>query len=301
MALKKLESTNAFFVTDLAGAPASGVVRVGRKILQSSAKDMARTATYSFAAFEMQRGGASAGINAEGDDVDAAVAAFVEEVSPTVASGDLHLDPAKGVPAGSLSALADVADRHDDAGSPDVTVAGVMAAATWALGGSLDGKKIAIEGAGRGPVPAGLATAVAAAGAELVEVDGVDKKPWLIWGADADAILAGSKMGALTHQGTEFVKASAIVPWSATPVTTKAFAQLRAADVAVLPDFISAAGGLLAGYLPDGGATIADRITAKLDSLTGHDDGVLLAACYDAESFLSSWVDDLPFGRPLAG
>lgn len=300
MALKKLESTNAFFVTDLAGAPASGVVRVGRKILQSSAKDMARTATYSFAAFELQRGGASAGINAEGDDVAGAVAAFVDEVTPVVASGDLHLDPAKGVPAGALDALADAADRHDDAASVDATVAGVVASTAWALGGSVDGKKIAIEGAGRGPVPAGLATALSAAGAELVEVDGVAEKPWLIWGAAADAVLAGSKMGALTHQGTEFVKASAIVPWSATPVTTKAFAQLRAAGVSVLPDFITAAGGLLAGYLPDGAATIGDRITAKLDALGGHEDGVLLAACYDAEAFLSTWVDDLPFGRPLA-
>lgn len=298
MALKKLESTNAFFVTDLAGAPASGVVRVGRKILQSSAKDMARTATYSFAAFEIQRGGASAGINAEGDDVDAAVAAFVEEVGPVVASGDLHLDPAKGVPDGSMAALADAAERHDDAGSIDATVAGTIAAAAWSLGGSLDGKKVAIEG--KGAIPSAIATAAGAAGAEIVEVDGVDKKPWLVWGAAADAIFAGSKMGTLTHQGTEYVKASSIVPWGPTPVTTKAFAQLKGAGVSVLPDFITAAGGLLAGYLPDGGATIADQVTAKLESLAGHDDGVLLAACYDAETYLSSWVDELPFGRPLA-
>lgn len=300
MPLKKLESTNAFVATDLAGVPASGVVRVARKILQGGAKDMARSVTYSFAAFEMERGGASAGINAEGDDVAGAVAAFVEELAPLVASGDLHIDPAKGVPVGALDAMTDGAERHADGGSPDVTIAGVIAATSWALGGTLDGKKVAIEGASAGPVPAGLPSALTAAGAELVEVDGVDKKPWLVWGADADAILAGSKLGTLTHQGTEYVKARAIVPWGTTPVTTKAFAQLREAGVTVVPDFVSAAGGLIAGYLPEGGARIADLVTAKLESLAGHDDGILLAACYDAEAFLRSWVDELPFGRPLA-
>ncbi len=300
MALKKLESTDAFVVTDLAGAPASGVVRVARKILQGGAKDMARANTYAFAAFEIQRSGASAGINAEGDDVAGAVAAFAEELAPLVAAGDLHIDPAKGVPGGALEAMTSAAERHDDGGSTDATVASVMAATAWALGGSVEGKKIAIEGAKAGPVPAALASAVAAAGAELVEVDGVDKKPWMIWGADADAVLAGSKLGTLTHQGTEFVKASAIVPWGTTPVTTKAFAQLRGADVTVVPDFISAAGGLIAGYLPDGATNVASLVTSKLESLAGHEDGVLLAACYDAEAFLATWVDALPFGRPLA-
>ncbi len=296
MPLQKLSTTDAFVVTDLPDAPASGVVRVARKILQGGAKDMARSATYTFAAFEMKRGGASAGINAEGDAVGDAVAAFAEELNPVVEAGELHLDPAKGVPDGGLARLLDAADRHGDGGSATATATSVVASVGWILDG-LDGAKIAIEGAG--PVPSAVSEALVGAGAQIVDVDGVDKKPWLIWGAEADAIVCGSKLGTLTHQGTEFVKAKAIVPWGPSPVTTKAFAQLRQADVEVLPDFITACGALLAGYREDGAASVADAVTARLASLAGHDDGLLLNACYEAEGFLKSWTE-VPFGRPLA-
>ena len=36
------------------------------------------------------------------------------------------------------------------------------------------------------------------------------------------------------------------------------------------------------------------------DALAGSDDGPFLGACYAAEAFLSTWQDELPFGRPLA-
>lgn len=296
MPLQKLSSTNAFVVTDLPDAPASGVVRVARKILQGGAKDMARSATYTFAAFELKRGGASAGINAESDEAEAAVAAFVEELAPVVEAGEVHLDPAKGVPAGGLARLLDAADRHADAGSPAATAASVLASTAWVLDG-VDGAKIAVEGAG--PIATAVSDALTGAGAQIVDVEGVDKKPWLVWGAEADAIVCGSKLGTLTHQGTEFVKAKAIVPWGPSPVTTKAFAQLQRTDTQVLPDFITASGALLAGYRDDGAATIADAVTARLASLAGHDDGILLNACYEAEAFLKTWTD-VPFGRPLA-
>ena len=31
-----------------------------------------------------------------------------------------------------------------------------------------------------------------------------------------------------------------------------------------------------------------------------HDDGPLLAGCYQAEAYLRTWREQLPFGRPLA-
>jgi hypothetical protein len=52
MALTKLSSTDAFVITDGGSdAPATGVVRTAKKILQSSASDLARSVSYSFAAF----------------------------------------------------------------------------------------------------------------------------------------------------------------------------------------------------------------------------------------------------------
>ena len=37
-----------------------------------------------------------------------------------------------------------------------------------------------------------------------------------------------------------------------------------------------------------------------LDEAREHQDGLFLASCYRAESFLASWQESLPFGRPLA-
>lgn len=299
--IQTLTSTDAFVVTDIPDAPATGVVRMARKILQSSATDLARSATYTFASFDMARSGASGGINAEGDATADALAAFIDEIGPSVADGSLHLDPAKGIPSGGFDGLIQSSGRSALAGSTEATVAGVMAATEWALG-ALDGKSVAIEGAG--DVPDALRTAITEAGGSIVTVEGLDKKPWMIWGAKADAILCGSKMGTLTHQGADFVKASAIVPWGAIPVTTKAFAQLRRNDVAVLPDFISAAGGLLAGYLEGDASSVTDQVramvTAALDELRSSDEGPMMAACLRAEAYLATWTDTKPFGRPLA-
>ncbi len=302
MPLTKLTSTDAFVVTDIAGdVPAGGIVRAARKVLQGGAKDLARSATYTFASFEHQRSGASAGINAEGDTVGEAVTAFAEELSPRAESGQLNLDAGKGVDASAIAGLtSSVANREVDPVA--ATVAGVVASAQVVTQG-VEGRRVVIEG--QGPVPTALAVELRRLGAELVEVDGAATKPWLTWAADADVVLAGSKAGALTHQGVPSFKASALVPWGPIPVTTKAFADLRARGVVVLPDFITAAGGLLGRYL-DGDqeavdAAVVSHVSDALHEVLAHDDGPLLAACYRAEAYLESWTDrSALFGRPLA-
>ncbi len=304
MALTKLSSTDAFVVTDgsdAAGdAPATGVVRTAKKILQSSAADLARSVSYSFASFEVKRLGASAGVNAVGDDVGPATEAFCAELMDRVSAGLLQLDPGKGTTPESIASLTAAAGRPGLAGSVEATVAGVLAAGAWSRGGSLDGASVAVEGSG--PVVEQLRTELVGAGATVIEVPGVGTKPWLIWGADADVVFAGSKPGALTHQGAPFVKAKAIVPWGPIPFTTKASAQLQRAGVTMVPDFLSAAGGLLPGNVDGAVETtteIADRVTAALEA-SRHDDGVFLGACHRAEEFLASWLDERLFGRPLA-
>ncbi|MEL7156877.1 MAG: hypothetical protein AAFN30_09790 [Actinomycetota bacterium] len=303
MALRKLTSTDAFVVVDLDDAPGSGVVRRARKILQGGAKDLARSATYTFGAFGIERSGASAGINAEGDAVDEAIAAFVEELTPSVADGSLHLDPAKGVSPAQLAPLGAASTLGPWAGSDALLASTVTASAAWALGGDLAGKTVAIEGEPTAsPV---LRNLLNEAGATVVDVWGVDEKPWLVWGADVDAILAGSKPGILNHQGTGSITAKAIIPWGPLPVTTKAFAQLhRAGTVTVLPDFVTIAGPLIGGFIDGDEATAAatavGRINEVLDAAAADDDGVLLGACYRAEAFIDGWRGSKPFGRPLA-
>lgn len=298
-----MTSTDAFVVVDLPDAPASGVVRRGKKILQSSARDLARSATYSFGVFGVERGGASAGINAVDEESSDAVAAFVSELAPTVAEGQLYLIPGKGVEADQLAELRIAAGASPLSGSEEVKVAGITAATIWALGGDLGGRTVAIEGAHA--APPSLRDSLADAGATVVDVWGATEKPWLVWGAKVDAILAGSRPGTLTHQGASDITARAVIPWGPIPATTKAFAQLhKHGAVTVLPDFVTIAGGLLAG-LDEGdesevAAMVAQQVTDVLEEASAHPDGVFLGACYRAEAFIESWQGSKPFGRPLA-
>lgn len=314
MAFRKLESVDGFLVVDFADAPATGIVRRARKILQSSAVDLARSLTYGFASFDIERGGASAGINASDDDAVAAIAAFATELAPEAETGSLHLLEGKGLPDGSLAALAPPRPAPASSAAPSPATTGVLAACEWALGGDLDGRRLAIEQTEAGPPPDDLIDAAAGRGAVIVEVDGVATKPWLIWSAEADAILPGSKPGVMNHQGAAMVKARAVIPWGPIPVTTKALATLIAADVLYIPDFLSAHGDVMIGHGVAGSGTGADGGGADQDSIAvleartvealraadASDEPLFLAACHIAEDRLRRWRDALPFGRPLA-
>jgi hypothetical protein len=316
MAVRNLASVDGFVVVDFADAPATGIVRRARKILQSSATDLARSLTYGFASFGVERSGASAGINATDDGADDAIAAFVAELSEDAEAGSLHLLEGKGLPEGSLAVL----NPPSPVGTTTTvsrlspTTAGVLAACEWAAGGDLDGARVAIEQTEAAPAPSDLIAAATERGAVIVDVAGVDTKPWLIWGADADLILPGSKPGVMTHQGAAMVTARAVIPWGPIPITTKALATLMAADVLYVPDFLSAHGEVLVGHMAGldavsagGHRTDGDPIgelqagiSNALRAADASNEPLFLAACHIAEDRLRQWRDTLPFGRPLA-
>lgn len=329
MRTTKLSTCDAFVVVDLDDAPVStGIVRQGPKILSSGAEDLARSLTYTYAALGMQRGGASAGINAPDDAKADAIAAFVTELGPQAAT--LLIGPGKGVAAADLTALraddprvALTGTQHDS-----LVAAGAVAAAAQALGG-LDGVRVAIEGFGapskalvaqllaQGARVVGLATAKGslrnadgfsaddlATGASLVG-EGADPA-FKVLGIECDVLFAGSKIGAVDDKGAAFITAKAVVPTSTIPVTAKALAALQRAGILVLPDFVTLAGPVLAAWGTagrDDAALVAETtaaVHAMLDEVAGHADGPLLASCYRAEAFLATWQTTLPFGRPLA-
>lgn len=296
MAIHKLTSTDAFVAFDLDGAPAAGIVRAAPKILQGGAKDLARSMTYTFATLEMQRGGASAGINTQPDDRDAAIAAFAAELAPMAADGALALDAGKGVRGDQLAEMTGADDRSDLLGQThgDDTLGqhlaglGPVVAAAAATGG-LDGKKVAIEGFGAtGPA---LAAAVAAQGATIVAVSttkgskadagGLDpaelrgawsesgetmlgddaEAAWKVFGAEADVLFAGSKAGAITHETAARLGASTVVPHGALPFTARALAVMQRGDITVVPDFVALAAPAVGAWPGDAGD--ADAVIAK--------------------------------------
>ncbi|MXZ51766.1 MAG: hypothetical protein F4Z34_01080 [Acidimicrobiaceae bacterium] len=342
MRLHKFSDVDAFVALDLAGAEAaSGPVRWARKILQGGAKDLARSQTYTYAALQMRRSGASAGINAEAPGRGEAVAAFVAEAAALVADGTYLPDAAKGVGEGDLAPLRD-GDARNVSRLGDFAAAcdGVSAAAAADAAVGLQGATAVIEGLSA--TGAALASEVAARGGRVVAVSsaqgclsgssGLDAaamaqawddhgdealsalagsdddldEPAALWDKGADVVFAGSRMGVVHHGVAEGLECRALVPCGRLAYTSKALAVCRRKGIAAIPDFVALAGSTLAAWSnSDAGdddvrGEVTRSVTALIDEALTSDDGPFLGACYAAEAFLSTWQDELPFGRPLA-
>ena len=284
MRVQKLESTDGFLLFDLDGAERSaGVARLAPKVLNDSAELLARSVTYSFAAFGLQMSGASAGINAKPEGRDAAIAAFIEEVKPLVASGALTLHASTGL------SDADLAPLGTDPPDPALTAHGAIAAAEATLG-TLDGKTVAVIGAG--PVADTARVTASDKGATVADDSGID--------ATADALLVAGKTGVIDHEAAESVKARVVVPLTPLPVTAKAYAAFRRADIVYVPDFIALAAPLLAAFDPTAATDPVERVRELMQHIAAEGPNAWLVAIGLAEAFLSTWQDALPFGRPLA-
>lgn len=336
---RKCNTVDGFVVFDLGiEVPAAGIVRTAPKVLVDGATWLARSQTYQFASFERPVGGASAAVNAPPDARDEAVRGFVAEVGAEVEAGALLLEPGKGVPSEAGDALRTLDPRPSLWWDHRHELRAVGVAAAVASIGDASGRRVAIEGFDdAGPH---LVAALVAAGAVVVAVststgtavlpDGLSPttaaEAWSAHGpgfvaelgfepgsasavftTEADVLVVGSKVGVLDHDVAVSLPASAVVPCGPLPVTAKALATLRRADVVVLPDFVTTAGPLAAwppgGEVPDlaaARAAAAAMVATVLAEVAGHPSGPLLGACERAEAFLETWTDTVPFGRPIA-
>lgn len=283
--ITKTSTADGFVVVDLPGAAtATGIVRCARKILQDGAVNLARSLTYTYASFGLPISGASAGINADGDGRDAAVAAFVDELSPRVTDGSLVLAAGKGVSSADLAAWA-----LPPLLGHETLAAGVVAAARAGCG-DLAGSTVAVEESS--PGSAAVVAAFTAAGADAVSLPLTEL---LVSGRSV--VVVGSKPGVLDHENVESLGAATIIGAAGLSITARGLAVARRNGANVLPDFVAAAGPVLAAA---GHADGPSRISAVIEAVLPHDEGPYLGACYAAEEFLRTWSDELPFGRPLA-
>ncbi len=331
MKTEKLSAVDAFVVFDIESAEQSvGITRLAPKVLVDGATWLARTETYRYASLGMKVGGASAGINVKAARPElpweTAVGDFVAEVEPWVSSGRLLTLPGKGLSADDLAALRAADDRPDLLWSDGaaITAAGVLGAARAALPGGLEGRTVGIEGhdvAGSAlsdqllaagvtirAVSIGKAGAIAPDGSgftadQLAAGLDLDVSAGVALAAPVDLLFVGSKAGVVDHVVAADVVAAAVVPYGPIPVTAKALATLQRSGTTVLPDFITTAGLAFV----DDDATVesasraaADAIAAGISTVLDAEDGPLLGACRRAEAFLATWVDPLPFGRPIA-
>lgn len=282
--VERLQSTDGFLLFDLDGAERyAGVARLAPKVLQDSAEMFARSVTYSFALFQIRASGASAAINAKPDARDAALAAFVEEVTPRARTGELVLSASTGL------SDADLAPLGTEAPDPALTAQGAVAAATATAGG-LDGVTVAIVGGG--PVADSAKVTASDKGATILDDATLD--------ASADVLFVAGKAGMVDHHAAVSVKAKTVVPLSPVPITAKAYAEFRRAEIVYVPDFVALAAPLLTAFDGDASSDPLERIEHTTRELAGEGPNAWLVAIGLAEAFLSTWQDSLPFGRPLA-
>ena len=279
--VRKLDSTDAFYVVDLESAPRSvGVVRLAPKVLVDGAELLARATTYALAVFGVQAGGVSAGINAKPDGRDAAVTAFCEAVAPLVAQGRLHLSPGTGLTADELAPLG--CEPLDDG----LTARGAATAAAAFGHGSA-----AVAGPAAGDWSDRLAPWWTDAGGTWAGDAGFD--------ADVDVLFLAGRAGIVDDEVAATIAAQLLVPATPVPVTAKAYATLNRAGTKLVPDSVSCAASLLAVVDPDGGDPI-ERVAKTAGELAVEGGEPWRVAVDRAEAFLSTWQERLPFGRPLA-
>lgn len=152
-----------------------------------------------------------------------------------------------------------------------------------------------------------LIAALASDGPGMVNQFAEEAEPvWKLLGAEADVLFGGSKMGLIDHKGAEFVQAKVMVPTAPIPYTTKGALTMERNGTRVLPGFVTTGGSIFAD-VPAGGddqesieRTASDALTTLTSALLAGDDSPILEACHRAESFLATWRDSVPFGRPFA-
>ncbi len=220
-----------------------------------------------------------------------------------------------------------------------LTAISAATSAATALDG-LTGRSVAVEGAGAiastlGPVlietvatagatlvavgtptgtladPAGLDPGATAAswrehGDSLPAAHGSDLSPQDVLATSADVLFCGSRLGMVDHLGAMSLGAKVLAPIGVAPVTAKGLAVAGRSGTIVLADFLTTSGALHSFTAPDD--VVLDDLMQRVEqasseltaSALSHPEGAYMGSCVSAEEFLSSWVDSLPFGRPLA-
>lgn len=290
--ITKLSGADGFILVDFEDAPhAGGIVRLAKKVLVDGAVNLARHLTYGYAVMQVEASGASAGINTEPDGRAVALGAFVEEARRS----SVCFDPGKGV---SVDDLAPVWE-HDSRSPLHLGLAEhlrgtSMCSALGAVRGT-SGLRVCTEV----DLPPAVVARFVAAGLEVdhAGAEGI--------GAPCDVLIVGSKPALLDHDSIAGVQASVIVPAAPLAVTARGLAVAARRGIVVLPDFVTLAGPLLAHW-PDQAATtdsldreVAARVDMVIRAAADHPEGAWLGAAEEAERFMSTWRDELPFGRPI--
>lgn len=288
-AVHRLSATDGFVVIDGTAETACGIVRVARKILRDGAVNLARFETYAAAALGLPWCGASVGVNAEGDSVEAAMTAALDELADVTPT--LRLDAAKGVPPSAADQL-----RASDP-RPPIAETALAEATVLIVRRMLDA-----VGHGHAPIVVSdgvpqaqhLTAALTAAGHEVIAPDTA--------GDTSAVLLVGARPGEIDHTRAEHLSAAAVLGVGPLAVTPRALAVLERRGTTVLPDFVLH--GAIRSLRAEEAAVrldvdkAAERAGDIVERCAGGSEGIWSAACDLAEHELAQRGPQ-PFGRPL--
>ena len=318
---------------------AAGVARLAPKLLVDGATWLARSQTYQFAAFGRKVSGASAGVNSPADARAEALAAFVGRAHARCRRPARSCSSPVGASARPTSPSCAPPIRRppewwDQRGALRAT--GVAAAAAvgdrWLARrshGRGRGLRRQRTRAGRGPQARGRrwwrsrprrdrcrpggSTPTPSAGLgrarrghdrrarrrDRRRRGGAARAPPTCW-------CSAPRPACSTTTAAAGVQATVVVPSGPIPVTAKALAVLGRAGVVVLPDFVTTGGppGRVAGRRRGPARPTSRRrpphwSTAASPACSTTRRARCSGACEQAESFLATWCDELPFGRPI--
>ena len=269
MFIRKLSEVSAFVAVDFPDVAGKGNIRLAKKILQGGAKDLARSFSYSLACLELQETGISAGISSLPEDRKEAIEGFVAEVSGWEI--DYTFQVGKGVSKGEMSGLEDTSNEET------LFFGAVLAAMT-----AFPEARTAVTDLEDSTL---LEAELKKVNVDLV----VSESPFT---TEADLFFVGKAMRVLGHEMVPNIQTKVIVPTTRLAVSTRGLAHCVAKEIIVLPDFITAAGDLR-------GDKVSSLMGSLINEILNHPEGPVLGACYKAESYLSTWCPELPFGRPI--
>ncbi len=258
--MKTSKFSSGFLVQDFDGDSdedgsatiSSGMVRLAPKILPYGAEQLARSATYLFAANGLKISGASAGINSKPEDRQKNIAAFLNDTRSLRESGEFLPYAGKGISEAELadengnesaaenkskdsSADPRAKVRLQDMGGYTLTKYATGVSAVTAMDelvGGIESKTVIIEGINQTEL--GALEEIARLGGKVIDSSAYE--------TECDIFLVGSKVGAVDHELAEKLQIKALGSLHPIPYTTKALFVLARKGVIVPPDFLCLGG-----------------------------------------------------------
>ena len=293
MSLTKFEAIDGYALIDIDGATrAVGPVRRAKKVLQRTTEDLIRHATYAAAFHNVAASGGAVALNLDpAADDQSPLTNFVDEASAWAMTTGFIGTALMGLGAEQGSVL-----THESLHMSQE----LLAASAAASAGSVADKNVAVVSEWD---EAALTTYLDKA----ADVSSYPLEDALQ--SSADIVFVRGKTGVINHEVVAECNVGAIVGLQPLTTTARGLAVASRAGTVIVPDFISAAGPVLAALSSTAlsstadatalSAEVASMVTEAMTSVNRGTD-LFVEACVAAETFMRTWTDKLPFGRPLA-